>query len=479
MAGAYARREFLVLDLGADPSGAQPSDYAVQAAINSVAANGGPLFLPPGLLTFENELIVPNNVAIIGCGRGVTTARAVAGQAAVFKRVASSSSDTVEHIGFSEFTLDGKAGPTGTTDGIWVDTSVSEACTIRDVLVDGVEFLNCRIGNRVDGNNSNGGPMLNQTGVERSIFRNCAFGDLATGTYAHAVTGNQFFACTGAAVGTGGVTPGAPTVTGTGPAALTKVTGCHIEGLGNLSGSGSAQEHGIYIGATEGLVADCIVQNVSRFACSLASNEGMSSSVHGIVVYGSGWSGLYMSGPSGFGTVSDCSLYAVSQATTGADTQAQCAILHGTGSWNFTDIQIPTASDAPPYAFGIAGDSAAAFHLEATRVNCPSPTSGWAYAFNNPAGALGRFTDCQGLNPLTVDVFSGQPVTPAVPAASTTVTNTTGADMDIYIAGGTAVAVSVNGIATGLAAGSFFVPAGGTINLGAYTAAPTWKWVGR
>lgn len=70
-------------------------------------------------------------------------------------------------------------------------------------------------------------------------------------------------------------------------------------------------------------------------------------------------------------------------------------------------------------------------------------------------------------------------VTPSVPAASTTVTNTEPVDVDIYVTGFTAASVSINGTATGLGSGTFFVPAGGTINLGAYTAAGTWKWVGR
>lgn len=67
--------------------------------------------------------------------------------------------------------------------------------------------------------------------------------------------------------------------------------------------------------------------------------------------------------------------------------------------------------------------------------------------------------------------------TPAVPAASTAFANTTGQNVMVYVTGGTAVAVSVNGVATGLAAGSFYVPYGGTVNLGAYTVAPTWHWV--
>ena len=65
---------------------------------------------------------------------------------------------------------------------------------------------------------------------------------------------------------------------------------------------------------------------------------------------------------------------------------------------------------------------------------------------------------------------------PTVPAASTTLTNSTGYDVMVYVTGGTSVTVSVNGTSTGLASGGFYVHAGGTINLGAYSAAPTWVW---
>lgn len=79
----------------------------------------------------------------------------------------------------------------------------------------------------------------------------------------------------------------------------------------------------------------------------------------------------------------------------------------------------------------------------------------------------------------TGSALGGQPpavATPAVPAASANLANNTGYDVMVYVSGGTAVAVSVNGAATGLAAGGFYLPAGGTISLGAYTAAPTWLW---
>jgi len=46
----------------------------------------------------------------------------------------------------------------------------------------------------------------------------------------------------------------------------------------------------------------------------------------------------------------------------------------------------------------------------------------------------------------------------------------------VCVTGGTVSGISVNGQATGLTSGPFFVRAGGAITLN-YTVAPTWAWV--
>jgi hypothetical protein len=104
----------------------------------------------------------------------------------------------------------------------------------------------------------------------------------------------------------------------------------------------------------------------------------------------------------------------------------------------------------------------------------------WA-ASNMSAGNFQFAGPIQGdatLAALRTGVTKPTVTTPGVPAASTNVTNDLGIDVMVYVTGGTAVAVSVNGVATGLAAGSFYVPMGQTINLGAYSAAPSWVWHG-
>lgn len=65
--------------------------------------------------------------------------------------------------------------------------------------------------------------------------------------------------------------------------------------------------------------------------------------------------------------------------------------------------------------------------------------------------------------------------TPAVPATTVPVTNTGSIPATVVITGGTMTNVSINGVTVGTGAGTYTLPAGGTITL-TYTVAPTWTW---
>lgn len=64
---------------------------------------------------------------------------------------------------------------------------------------------------------------------------------------------------------------------------------------------------------------------------------------------------------------------------------------------------------------------------------------------------------------------------PAVPATTVAVTNTNPNPVQVVISGGTLTAVKVNGATVGVIAGTYVVPASGTISI-TYTVAPTWVW---
>jgi hypothetical protein len=64
---------------------------------------------------------------------------------------------------------------------------------------------------------------------------------------------------------------------------------------------------------------------------------------------------------------------------------------------------------------------------------------------------------------------------PSVPSSGVNATNSTGLNVWVTITGGTLTAVTVNGSQVGTTAGSYLLPARGTISI-TYSVAPTWTW---
>lgn len=73
---------------------------------------------------------------------------------------------------------------------------------------------------------------------------------------------------------------------------------------------------------------------------------------------------------------------------------------------------------------------------------------------------------------------SGTVVTPAVPATTVAQQNASNQAVQVVISpnGATITAVTVNGVVVGTAAGTYTVPAGGTISITYTVATPTWVW---
>lgn len=70
---------------------------------------------------------------------------------------------------------------------------------------------------------------------------------------------------------------------------------------------------------------------------------------------------------------------------------------------------------------------------------------------------------------------AGTVTTPAVPASTVAQQNPSNQAVQVVITGGTITAVTVNGVVVGTAAGTYFVPAYGSISV-TYSVAPTWAW---
>ena len=65
--------------------------------------------------------------------------------------------------------------------------------------------------------------------------------------------------------------------------------------------------------------------------------------------------------------------------------------------------------------------------------------------------------------------------TPAVPASTTPITNTTGKKLVVYVSGGTVTDITVGGVSTGLTKGQVTVLNGQTVAV-TYSVAPMWHW---
>lgn len=114
-------------------------------------------------------------------------------------------------------------------------------------------------------------------------------------------------------------------------------------------------------------------------------------------------------------------------------------------------------------------DAGSAIQPGETALRCPRCwfTGGFA-----PTGALTfRCSRCEWQFTLSAPSVS----TPAVPASTVTAANGSGTVVAVTVAGGTLTAVTVNGAQAGTTAGTYLVPAGGTIAV-TYSAAPTWAW---
>lgn len=140
------------------------------------------------------------------------------------------------------------------------------------------------------------------------------------------------------------------------------------------------------------------------------------------------------------------------------------------GLWIFSACNFKSGANTPLWIAG--GDSSTPLGtvlFDSCSFTGPAPSGGIGPNPGTDVQAI--FRNCPGINPLTVS-------TPSVPAASTAVTNDTMVDCTVYVTGGAGGDTSIDGTSTGIGNGTFFVPAWSTIDLGAYTTAPTWKWIG-
>jgi hypothetical protein len=107
--------------------------------------------------------------------------------------------------------------------------------------------------------------------------------------------------------------------------------------------------------------------------------------------------------------------------------------------------------------------------VEVPQARCPR--CWFAAPFLDLNGSVFRCARCEWKFTLAAATVS----TPAVPLTTVPVTNSTGTVAAVTITGGTLTFVFVSGVQAGTTAGTYLVPAGGTISV-TFSAAPTWAW---
>lgn len=444
-----------------------PDDTAAIDSARSACKNagGGIVFYPPGTYLRSGSATLYSGVYDVGAGKGVTKILATSTLAAPLFAATIPSGGTIHNLGVRDMTIDGNTGPTGTIDGISLDTSSSSNIVYRNILMSGVTFVNCRNGWVHAANNANAGPMYNETYLSNCSFSNCYIGAIIGGTYGSTFTNCFSYQCTEAALATSAYANFS--MGGSGPTTFIRVSGFHVEGLGNLTGSGTATENGIECECSESSFTGLSLSNISQIPITVTTAEAEDNIISDTRIYGCGYYGIAVGSSAGAnsgGRITDVVMVDVLNNT---HVTLDCAVDISQGSWTLRNTKIiQTVGNA-----SFIGYSGAVGRVVIDNVDVDTYTGEFvAFDSNNPPSYI-KISNCPGYNP------TGPQSAPSMPASGTALTNPFPFDTTVYISGGTVTAIDVGGTSTGLTSGSVFVPAGETITL-TYSSAPTWVWIG-
>lgn len=372
--------------------------------------------------------------------------------------------------------VDGVTGPTGTTEGVHLDSSASSGILTRSIYFRRVHFKNCLAGINHAGNNASAGPMNNKVVANNCVFENCAAGYELSGTYGVEIRNCHGLQNTVATVLNPQLQTGGAPNSGTGPTTVTRISGLHVEGLGNLSGGGIGSDWGIAYAGSATRITDCEISNVSQTPIHFGSQEGIGSLISNITIWGSGGPGFLGDGDN------DTELTAISNYVMSYTNRnpgiagyygAWGAMNFGGGAWDVDNVLVADASvNPPPHAMQVGYNAPNQLgQVRVSRFSCTSTSTGVfvLVAAESQTPMVLRISDSPGYNPVG-------PVTVAVPASGTA-TAALPYDATFYITQTTAASsVAVQGQTIDIPIGgptAVFVPAGQALTP-TYTTAPTW-----
>ena len=156
-----------VLDFGAVGDNTTDCTTAIQAAINSVAANGGAVYFPPGEYVILSTLTISTfGVSLVGASAAAlwNGASSVSVNGSVIVKSAAMTTDGIQVSGgkfvMQDLSLIGKAGNTG--DGVYLKDA--QSCVLLNVCVADMGGSGIRIGTKTGSvGNCNGWQLTNVT----------------------------------------------------------------------------------------------------------------------------------------------------------------------------------------------------------------------------------------------------------------------------------------------------------------------------
>lgn len=401
------RSVFNVRSFGAKGNGVADDTTAIQNAITAATAAGGVTYFPKGTYVITSTLSFGSGAALIGDGRGSTTllASGIAG-AAILNATVSVISGVLTNVLVADMTIDGATGPTGTATGIWFDTHLFSQIDYHNVVFERLQFQNLHTGWVFSAVQGGAALTKDSVTVHACRFINCAAGIILGGTYAVLISSSVFVGNTACAIGTSGYQGVPSTGVTNGDVALTTITGCVIQGLGNLTGGGTATESGIIFSGTDTIISNCQFDWISRYPIWLQSNEGGGTNISSLNICQTGGSILRLD--------NDQTAYAsgivtnvfASFAVQNPALNSGAAISIEGGSWDLSDITFSAGGSsgggfpAAVYALRLGW-----FHpvhrLTVTRYYCQQFSLSWLAAIpqTNPALDL-VIKECPGYNPL-------------------------------------------------------------------------------
>ena len=426
---------FNVKAFGAAGDGTTDDTAAINAAIASAAVKGGVVYLPTGTYATSATLVITaDGVYLLGDGMGATIVKPATG--ALFDVISTpipASAGTAgfirNFIGVASLTIDG-SNMTGTTagQGNGIHFYGVRYSRIYDVNITAVP----NFGILLDGDATNFSYGIHVRGCR---IINGAAGFMATFCEETFFTFNEVLQ---ANLATAAAQPAFAPQTSVGY--LVRLVSGYTEIVGNVFGSSGTYTSPAVQSENSGPVRI----EANRFdQCRYQAIK--TNSPNSIIV------GNQIGNPSSSGSVEGIRL--------------------GSGSNTIVGNKFDTTNGAAHYTYCIAEAAAESNNLIANN-NLVTGTTGTISL--NAASTGNQVNGNVGYNPV------GSVTPPAVPATTVNATNSFGTNAVVYVVGATVTAITVAGVATGLAGTAtgtaVRVPTGSTINLTYASGTPTWTW---